>query len=233
MTSAGALARVAAIFAHPDDEVLGCGGALSLHARRGDEVRILILATGLTSRGKTSTAAIRALRREAEEACAILGGRSVELRDFPDNAMDSIPLLKVVARVEAFLADFPATRIYTHHGGDLNVDHRVTHQAVATAARPLPGVPDRVVLACEVPSSTEWAPATLPPFIPTEFLDLEDALTAKVAAMRAYRGELRKWPHPRSAQGIEALARWRGGQCGREAAEAFVTVRRVGRIGEP
>lgn len=220
--------RIAAIFAHPDDEVLACGATLARHAAEGAEVRILILATGLASRGAAADVAFAALRQDGERAAAAMGAQGIEFADFPDNAMDSVPLLDVVKRVEAFLAAFPARRVYTHHAGDVNVDHRVVHQAVITACRPLPGAAVREILAGEVNSSTEWAPAgSLPPFLPTEFVNVSATLAAKQAAMACYGSELREWPHPRSLRGIEALARWRGTQSGCDAAEAFTTVRRL------
>lgn len=221
-------AKIAAIFAHPDDEVLGCGATLARHARDGAEIRILILATGLTSRVDADADALAALRTEAERAAQAMGAASVEFADFPDNQMDSVPLLAVAKRVEAFLESFPAERIYTHHLGDLNVDHQVTHRAVLTACRPLPGASVREILASEVNSSTEWAPPGLAPaFVPTDFVNAAATLEAKLAAMSCYDGELRDWPHPRSLKGITALARWRGTQAGFDAAEAFMTVRRL------
>ena len=218
---------VAAIVAHPDDEVLACGGALAQHAAVGHRVRILILATGLTGRGDASAADIERLRGEARRAAEVLGAEGVEFADFPDNAMDSVSLLAVVRRVEAFLEEFPAEAVYTHHCGDLNVDHRVVQQAVLTACRPLSGRGPLELLACEVNSSTEWAAPPLAAFAPTEFLDVSVTLETKVRALECYTGEVRVWPHPRSAEGIRALARWRGTQAGFEAAEAFVTLRRI------
>jgi len=219
--------RVAAIFAHPDDETLGAGGALALHAARGDEVQILLLATGLTARAETEAPALATLRGQAEAAAKKLGAASVSFADFPDNAMDTVPLLDVIKRVENFLADFEAETIYTHHGCDLNIDHRITQQAVVTACRPLPGVGSTEILGCEVNSSTEWAVAPAAPFMPNEFVDIADVLDRKVAALECYEDEIRPWPHPRSAEGVRTLARWRGAQCGREAAEAFQVIRRV------
>ena len=217
----------AAIFAHPDDEVLGCGGALALHADAGDAVRILILATGAQSRGGEQTAYITELRSQATAAAELLGAKDVEFRDFPDNRMDSVALLDVVQQVEAFLAAHEADVVYTHHAGDMNIDHLVTHRAVATACRPQPGSRPMEILACEVNSSTEWAPPPLSPFVPTDFLSVSSTLDRKVAALECYAGELRDWPHPRSLEGVRALARWRGCQAGLEAAEAFSLIRRV------
>lgn len=218
---------VAAIVAHPDDEVLACGGALAAHAAAGHRVRILLLSTGLISRGEVSAAEIEKLQGEARQAAEVLGAEEVEFADFPDNAMDSVRLLEVVKRVEGFLKNFPAEVVYTHHGGDLNIDHRVVQQAVLTACRPLPGRGPLEILACEVNSATEWAASPAPPFVPTEFLDISATLDVKVRALECYRGELRAWPHPRSLEGVRALARWRGAQAGFEAAEAFMTLRRI------
>ncbi len=218
---------VAAIFAHPDDEVLGCGAALALHADRGDTVQILILATGLAARGPAGAPELGALRRQAEAAARVLGVGAIEFGDFPDNAMDTVPLIEVVRTVETFVQRTAPAIIYTHHGGDLNVDHRVTHLAVATACRPTPQAADREIFACEVPSSTEWAPSTLTNFVPTDFVDVSATLDRKVAALKCYADEIRPWPHPRSSEGVRFLARWRGAQCGRDAAESFMPMRRV------
>lgn len=219
---------IAVIAAHPDDEVLGFGGVIARHADEGAAVRILILATGLASRGSASGDALQALRGHGEKAAAILGAKAIEFADFPDNRMDSVPLLDVVQRIEAFLSAVPVSRVYTHHMGDLNVDHRVAHAAVMAACRPQPGVSVREILAGEVNSATEWGGPGFQPFVPTEFLDITATLERKLAAMGCYAGELRSWPHPRSLDGIQALARWRGSQVGVEAAEAFATIRRIG-----
>lgn len=221
--------KIAAIFAHPDDEVLACGGTLAAHADAGDEVRIFIMATGATSREGDQSRYVAALRGQAERAAKVLGAKSVSFGDFPDNRMDSVALLDVVKAVEGFLATFPADVIYTHHAGDMNIDHQVIHRAVATACRPLPGLRPMEILTCEINSSTEWAVPPLPPFVPTDFVGIAASLDRKVAALKCYADEIRAWPHPRSAEGVRALARWRGSQCGMEAAEAFALMRRVRR----
>ena len=219
--------KVAAIFAHPDDEVLACGGMLTKHASQGDDVAILILATGLTSRGEASSNELEALKKDSRNAAKAMGIDSVSFGDFPDNAMDGIPLLDVIKVVETFLANHPATVIYTHHMGDMNIDHQVTARAVLTAARPLPGAGDLTILAGEINSSTEYAPPPMAPFTPTEYYDISDTLEVKINAMAAYKGELREWPHPRSLKALEHQARNRGAQAGMDAAEAFMTLRRI------
>lgn len=219
--------KIAAIFAHPDDEVLACGGMLAKHAEKGDDVRILILATGLTSRGAVTKKQLSSLETDARNAAEELGVSHIEFGNFPDNEMDSQPLLRVIKVIEKFLKNHPATIIYTHHIGDMNIDHEVTCRAVLTAVRPLPGTKELTILAGEVNSSTEYAPPPMPVFAPTEYYDISEYLTKKLNAMASYKTELCEWPHPRSLKAIEYQARNRGAQSGTEAAEAFVTLRRI------
>lgn len=220
---------IAVIVAHPDDEVLLAGGAIALHADAGDAVHILILATGAAARGGDQARAVERLGVDAREAAKILGAKSVSARDFPDNRMDTVALLEIVRAVEAFLAESPADVIYTHHAGDLNGDHRIVQQAVLTAARPLPGARTAEILAGETNSATEWTGPGFQPFQPTDFLDIGNTLERKVRALACYKGEIRDWPHPRSVEGVRALARWRGAQSGLGAAEAFMALRRIRR----
>lgn len=220
--------RAAVIAAHPDDEVLGCGATIARLASVGVEVHILLLADGETSRGRSPEAGAVAARAGAAEAArAALGARSVELLGLPDNRMDSLELLDVVRPVEEFIYRHSPAMVLTHHAGDVNIDHRITHEAVAVACRPQPGHPVRRLLFFEVPSSTEWRPDQVGyAFTPNWFEDATATLDLKLAALQAYAPELRKFPHPRSAEAITALARWRGASVGLAAAEAFM----VGRV---
>ncbi len=216
---------VACIAAPPDDEVLMAGASLARHAAAGHAVHVLILCSGLESRGPVADGALDKLAEEARMAAAALGAGEPELAGLPDNKLDTVPLLDVVKRVEDFVGRVAPDVIYIHHRGDLNIDHRVAHDAVLTACRPLPGGPVPRILAGEVLSSTEWQSPQMAPFVPTVFHDVTESLEAKLAAMRAYAGELREAPHPRSLDGIRAQARLRGVQSGCEAAEAFMLVR--------
>ena len=221
------------VAAHPDDEVLGCGGTIAKLAASGHPVHLAFLADGIGSRsaqGVTQSAedqqALEQRRDAAQQAADVLGAASVSFDDLPDNRLDSIPLLEITQRIEALIARHRPTTVFTHHAGDLNIDHRRVHQAVITACRPQCGHPVRTLLCFEVPSSTEWQPpGSGIAFAPNWFVDISTTLEQKLVALDAYAEELRDWPHPRSRLGVEHLARWRGATVGCDAAEAFVLIR--------
>jgi len=216
------------VAAHPDDEVLGCGGAIARHARAGDRVAIVIVGEGITSRPDGQRTELDALTTAARRASDLLGAASLELLGLPDNRLDAMPLLDLIQRIEAVKAKGSPDIVYTHHAGDLNVDHRRVHEAVVTAFRPLPGTKPVTLLFFEVPSSTEWqTTGSAPAFVPNWFIDIDATLDAKLAAVGAYASEMRPWPHPRSAEAVTHLARWRGASIGRPAAEAFMTGRHI------
>ncbi len=224
---------VLVVAAHPDDEVLGCGGTIARMAAAGRTVHVLLLADGENARATTdgsgvAAGAVAARHVAAEKACRILGCTSVEALTLPDNRMDGLVLLDVVKEIEARISRHAPTTLLTHHGGDVNVDHRVTHQAVIVACRPVPAHSVRELLFFEVPSSTEWCPpGSGYSFVPNYFVDVAEMLDRKMAAIDAYASELRDFPHPRSKPAIEALARWRGATVGVVAAEAFVLGRKI------
>jgi N-acetylglucosamine malate deacetylase 1 len=221
---------VAVIAAHPDDEVLGCGGTIARMASDGRAVHVLVLADGESSRvadQKIDPARLAARRSAAQAAGTILGCASVEVLDFPDNRLDTVALLDVVKAIEAFVERHAPYTVMTHHGGDVNVDHHVVHEAVIAACRPQPHSTVRELLFFEVPSSTEWRPAgSAMSFAPNWFVDVTATFEKKLEALREYESELRPFPHARSIEGVAALARSRGVTVGVAAAEAFM----VGRV---
>jgi len=215
------------VAAHADDEVLGCGGAIARHVAEGDVVHVVFMADGVGSRGNEQSAELMRRNQARDAALKILGVTDWYALDFPDNRMDSVPLLDVVQSLEPIVRKIQPERVYTHHHGDLNVDHRVTHQAVLTACRPLPGSSVREILAFEVMSSTEWATPGLASFAPNAFVDISAYLPKKLEALAAYELEMRPAPHSRSVGHVEVLARHRGNSVGVEAAEGFEIVRVV------
>jgi len=220
------------VAAHPDDEVLGCGGTIAWHTARGDRAAVLILGEGITARsgvGKQGGRAMLAeLKDDAKRAADALKVAELFMRDFPDNQFDSVPLLRVVKAIEEVKHQVQPDIVYTHHWGDLNIDHRLTCDAVLATFRPLPSEKARELWAFEVPSASGWsAPSASNAFVPNAFVDITATLDQKLVAMKSYRGEMRDYPHPRSSEALTALARYRGAQAGVLAAEALVLMRLV------
>lgn len=220
------------IAAHPDDEVLGCGGTIARMAAEGHAVDIAILGEGITARYDQREAAddelLKVHRDRARRAGRVLGAREVVLFDLPDNRFDSVPLIEVVKRIEGLIERLRPEVVYTQHGGDLNVDHVVTYRATLTATRPMAGGCVKAVYAYEVASSTEWSFQRFAPvFHPNLFVDVNATLQKKLAAMAVYESEARAFPHPRSPEALEAAARRWGSVSGLAAAEAFEVVREL------
>lgn len=222
------MSDVLVIAAHPDDEVLGCGGTIARHAAAGETVQILFVADGETARPGTGDEDVSRREACAGEAARILGAGKPEFLRFADNRLDGRALLDIVVAVEKAVGRHGPRIIYTHHGGDMNVDHRVVHRAVLTACRPLPASTVDAIYAFEVPSSTEWGGGAFgPPFVPVHFVDIAGHVAKKRGALAAYAREMRAFPHPRSAEAIDALEKVRGAAAGVRAAEAFMLVRSV------
>lgn len=221
--------KVLVIAAHPDDEVLGCGGTIAGHSARGDQVAALFLADGVGSRHNRQAAReVAARKRAATEAANILGIAKLWFLGLPDNQLDGMSLLTIVKSVENFARKVRPDIVYTHFAGDLNVDHRVCHAAVMTACRPVPGSTVKAIYSFEVLSSTEWSLRHVAPsFSPARFNDISAFLSKKMDALRAYGSEMRPFPHARSFETVEALARLRGSAAGLAAAEAFVVEREI------
>ena len=215
------------IAAHPDDEVLGCGATIARHAAAGEDVHIIFVSDGETSRGEIDPSAISAREAMARKAAQVLGARPPVFLGFPDNQLDTVPLLDIAKAIEGATRDLTPRRIYTHHSGDLNVDHVQVARACLTAFRPQAGahtVED--ILSFEVLSSTHWNEPSAS-FIPNVFISVEGFEEAKIAALEVYASEMREWPHARSLQSARHLMAMRGAVIGQPAAEAFTLLRRI------
>lgn len=217
------------VAAHPDDEVLGCGGTMA-RLSADHTVYAAILGEGMSSRYERREEAdpgrLDALRQASRRVAAMLGVREVFLLGLPDNRFDELATLDVVKKVEDLVGRLQPRVIFTHHPGDLNIDHAITFRAVLTATRPVPACPVREVYAFEIPSSTEWAFQRYEPvFRPNVFVDIARTIDVKLTAMQAYESESRPFPHPRSVEALRAIARRWGSVVGVEYAEPFELVR--------
>lgn len=218
---------VLVVAAHTDDEALGCGGTIAKHVAQGDTVYAVFLADGVTSRPDASDEELEIRNTAAAKAHQVLGIKKSYMLGFPDNRMDSVPLLDIVQKLESILAQVKPQVVYTHHSGDLNIDHRVTHQVVVTACRPVPGASVTEIYAFEVLSATEWNTPGVAPFIPNVFVDISDYLEIKMDALAAYKLEMRDEPHSRSLPNNSRLAVYRGNCVGVRSAEAFCLIRKL------
>lgn len=227
--------RILLVVAHPDDELLGLGGSMHrLINEFGCNVRVVILGEGITSRADRRDVtvweeALKKHRSNIQEALACIGYQSLELYDFPDNRFDSVDLLDLVKVIEKEKQNMDPSIIFTHHGGDVNIDHQRTFEAVITATRPMENEGVKTLITFETPSGTEWRASSDPRhFVPNMFVSIsEENLKAKINGMECYKYEKRKYPHPRSPEALRILAQQRGVIVGKEFAEAFMIIRTI------
>ena len=211
--------EILVIAAHPDDETLGMGGTIHKLSLLGSRVRVVFLSDGVESRDEIRES-LESRRAAAINALKVLNCSDVLFYDYPDNSMDSVPLIDIVKTVENCISDFNPTLLFTHFPHDLNVDHRITSQACLVAARPKVNRNIKSLLYFEVQSSTEWNFGSSQ-FIPNMFVDISDSFQFKKNALKEYQVEIEAFPEARSFAGIEARSTVRGVTVGVSNAEAF------------
>lgn len=223
--------KILVVAAHSDDEALGCGGTIARHAAEGDKVHVIYMTDGVSARPEQKGHIEQQVRNDAAlKACQILGVEKSYQFNFPDNQMDSVPLLSLTQAIESIVSTYKPNIIYTHHHGDLNIDHQLTLQATLTACRPQPESSVEKILSFEVPSSTEWnSPYSKNTFSPNCFIDVSKYMDTKLAALLAYEEEMRSPPHSRSLANISNTAKVRGHSIGVNSAEAFMIQRLIQR----
>lgn len=222
--------KVLVVVAHADDEVIGCGGTLAKFAATGHDIRLIILADGESARadGGNLIEKIRFRKEACLQASKAIGIQDVVFFDFPDNRLDALPLLDIVIEIEKYSQKFLPDVVFTHHGGDLNIDHRIAFKACMTVFRPMPGQSVKKIITFEVLSSTEWqSPYHPSAFNPNWFVNINSTYHQKVKSLEFYKDEMREFPHPRSLAALRNLAEYRGAMIGCELAEAFMLIRGV------
>src|ERR1043166_7876602 len=203
--------KVLVFAAHPDDEVLGMGGTLCLHAaENGDEVRVVCVTDGSSSQ-YPGNAEVRAQKNdEAQRAARVLGVGDYVHLDLPDMKLDTLAHVDLNSIVEQHVREVGAEVVYTPHP-DVNLDHRALFDSVAVATRPTPGQPVRRVLTYAPTSSTEWTPAAANWFVP-----ITATFDRKLEAFAAFETERREYPHPRNDRALRAHAGFYGASVGCE-----------------
>ena len=212
--------RILVIVAHPDDEMLGCGGTIKKFIQSGCEVITAIVAKGRPSEQ-------RRINKFCKLANAQLGIKKVIFLDFPNLRLETYPLQTIVKKLSCLIDIYEPDVVLTHYQGDINRDHQITYQAVLTATRPLPGTKPVEILCFETVGSTEWGANKTESFRPNFFVDITDTIDDKMEALRHYDAEMRPAPHPRSYEGLRLLAGVRGMTIGVQYGEAFEIVRRI------
>lgn len=217
---------VLVVAAHPDDELLGCGGTVALHARAGDRVTSVVVCEGESLRyGPGGVGQSDHTKRAAD----VLGVRDVRALGFPDQKLDTLTLTKIITPLEEVVRETRPEIVYCQYGGDANRDHEILFRALLIATRPTESFL-RAVYAFDTASSTEWGyPRT---FVPDTWVEISATLETKIEAMACYESEVRPYPHPRSLDALRHRARAWGNQACMDAAEVFMTVRRTMRCGQ-
>ena len=215
--------KVLVIVSHPDDEVLGCGATIAKHIKNGDKAQVVFLADGFSSRDDSDSR-----DGSAEKSSKILGCEKPIFLNFPDNQLDAVPLLEIVKKLEEVINDFQPNIIYTHHIGDLIIDHQITHKAVMTSCRPQPNFCVKEIYSFETLSATHWQSSSMGnAFIPNYFVNVDGFMSKKIEALQCYDEEMRDYPHVRSYESVENLAKFRGNLVGIKNAEAFCVERLI------
>ncbi len=218
--------RVLVIAAHPDDELLGCGGTIALHTKRGDHVTSIVMCEGESLRyGPEGVGQ----GNHMQDAARVLGVHDVRALKFPDQRLDTFTLVDLITPLEEITREIKPQIVYCQYGGDINRDHELLFKALLVATRPTEEFIE-TIYAFDTASSTEWAyPRT---FTPDTWVDISSTLQQKIESMACYESEVRDYPHPRSLESLKHRAHAWGNQCCMNAAEVFMTVRKVVRHGE-
>lgn len=213
--------NVLVIAAHPDDELLGVGGTIALHANAGDRVTCVVVAAGNLKHDENGE---KGVYSQAQRAASVLGADKIKLLDFPDQGLDQFSLVDIITPLEKIVETVRPNVVYLQYGYDINRDHQILFQAALVATRPMEQYIE-AIFAFNTVSSTEWAyPRS---FVPDTWVDISTTLERKIEAMACYETELRDWPHPRSLHSLRVKAQSAGSQVVSEAAESFMTIRRV------
>jgi LmbE family N-acetylglucosaminyl deacetylase len=215
--------KVLIIAAHPDDEVLGCGGTINKLSKKKFNIKSVFFADGESSRNVNNKLNLKISKRknDAIKASKILGYKKLKFYDFPDNKLYSVDFLKIIQVIEKEISIFKPEIIFTHFENDLNLDHSILSRATTTACRPAKFRFIKKLLYFHILSSTEWNFGKSEKFNPNYFVDISKNINSKIKAMRCYNSEIEK-NHPRSIENIKSFAKYNGSIMGVDYAEPFV-----------
>ena len=212
---------------HPDDETLGCGGALLRHIAEGDQVHWLIMST-LTQEIGFSQERIESRYKEIEKVAKSYKFSSVKQADFTTTRLDTYPKSALIEVVSEVVNRIEPEIVYLPYRNDVHSDHAKVFDAVASCTKSFRYPSIKRVRAYETLSETEFS---INPedsgFKPNLWVDISDYLEQKIEIMKMYKGELGEHPFPRSEEAIKALATIRGVVAGVESAESFMSLKEI------
>ena len=222
----GSAKRVLVVVAHPDDEVLGPGGTLARLSRSGAEISLAVVSDGASAQPGYDAAAGERRNNQMRDAANILGIGRIFHGTFPDMRLDTVPHIELNIWISNVVRETECDLVFTHHHGDVNLDHSMVFRSTLVATRPVPGQHVKTVLSYQVNSSSEWSdPSVQKAFLPNVFVDISETIETKIAALEAYVDEVRATPHPRSPDAVRARAQVQGSEVGVAYAEGFVLIR--------
>lgn len=204
---------------HNDDEVLGVGGTIRKHVLKGDNIAICEV---------TSGPHFKAIQEEARNAHKKLGVERSYFLNFPVGELRNIKQSDINNSIVKIVNDIAPQIAYVPFIGDMHIDHRETIESAMVALRPFHCKTIKEIYMYETLSETGWN-LTQPDrtFIPNVWVDITDTFSDKIEAMLCYQSQICEYPHPRSIEAIETLARFRGSTVGVCYAESLMAVRIV------
>ena len=218
------MAKILVLAPHPDDEVLGCGGTIKKYSKKGDEIYLCIVTKAYTP--DWSEEFLKNRPKEIEESNKILGIKKTYFLDFPTVKLDTIPQKDLNDSILEVINQIRPQILYLPHGGDVHKDHRLVFEAALSMSRPSSNVSVKKILCYETLSETEQGKG-LKEFVVNTYEDITNEIETKIEAMKAYKSEIKEYPHPRSLEMIETLAKKRGSEIGVRFAEAFMLIREI------
>ncbi len=210
--------KILVIAAHPDDEVLGMGGTIKKLSKK-HKIHLCVVSEGATAQ-YSDKKMIEIRRKSCVKAGKILGISTFDFLNFPDMKLDTIPHLELNQSLEKIIRKYKPSIVFTTPPNDLNKDHQIVYESTIIATRPhSSGVKE--ILSYEIPALEKNV------IIPNVFENIAKEFKIKIKAFKEYKSEIKKFPHPRSVEAIESLAKYRGMQSGLEKAESFMQIRKI------
>jgi len=220
--------RILVIAPHADDEIIGCGATIAKHIDDGDDVFIVIATNAAYGAPEFYTEdAVQIVRKEALNAHKLLGVKETLFLDFPAPALNAYPEYKISLKISSIIDKYKPSFLYIPHPGDIHQDHKAIYRASLVSARPQGNIKICNIYCYETLSETEWTPMQEKPFVPNHYVNVTDYFNKKIEAMNCYKSQIKDFPHTRSIESFESLAKFRGSTIGVHKAEAFEVERQM------